>query len=99
MPGAAVLMSTAVVPMARHAVVDLCAVFHLRPTPPIGDRLGAGTAERLDRFLESAKIQLRGDDASREKLDGLRALYEPYVQALANFLLMPLPGWMPAQAV
>ena len=36
-----------------------------------------------------------GPDAD-EKLAELRAMYEPFVNALAAYLLMPLPGWMPA---
>jgi hypothetical protein len=28
-------------------------------------------------------------------LEDLRALYEPYTQVLSQYLLMPLPGWLP----
>src|SRR5262245_33793530 len=40
--------------MARHAVVDLCAVFHLAPLPPESDRLPPAQEARLERALVPA---------------------------------------------
>src|SRR5438876_5027495 len=54
--------------MARHAVVDLCAVFHLTPSPPPVDRLPAATKERLEQFLTKARCPLRGEEACLAKL-------------------------------
>jgi hypothetical protein len=81
--------------MARHAVVDLCNVFRLAPTPPPVDRLPPSEAQRLERLLATAGVRLRNDEAAVAKFAALRAMYEPYVQALSSFLLMPLPGWVP----
>lgn len=83
--------------MARHAVVDLCAVFRLQPEPPPVDRLSAPEEQRLARFLAGAGLRLRTDRASMEKPSVLRASYEPYVYALSAFLLMQLPAWMPPE--
>ncbi|PYT02356.1 MAG: hypothetical protein DMF60_21555, partial [Acidobacteria bacterium] len=33
-----------------------------------------------------------GDDGT---LLDLRAMYEPYVEVLSRYLMMPLPGWLP----
>jgi len=82
--------------MARHAVVDLCAVFNLRPTPPSPDRLPREELARLERFLSKSNVRLRGDEGALAKLLALRGLYEPQVEALSRFLLMPLPTWFPA---
>jgi ion channel len=83
--------------MARHAVVDLCNVFRLTPTPPPIDRLPPSEAQRLERFVATAGVRLRADEAAVAKFAALRAMYEPYAQALSSFLLMPLPGWVPPE--
>jgi len=81
--------------MARHAVIDLCAVFQLQPTAPPVDRLSPAESRRLQTFLVAAGVQLRADETSTTKLTTLRATYEPYVHALSDFLSMALPDWVP----
>jgi Ion channel len=83
--------------MARHAVVDLCGVLSLDPMQTRVDRLPAGAQKELERWLGTAAHRLRTDEGSIAKLHALRASYEPYVQALSNFLLMPLPDWVPPE--
>ena len=34
-------------------------------------------------------------DTAQERLTALRGVYEPYLEALADYLLMPLPPWAP----
>ncbi len=85
--------------MARHAVVDLCAVFRLKPAPPAVDRLSPSEEKRLETFLAAVDVRLRADEASVAKFRALRAMYEPYVQALSSFLIMPLPEWAPPEGV
>jgi hypothetical protein len=81
--------------MARHAVVDLCAVFRLEPTPPAVDRLPPSEEKRLETFLAAVEVRFHADDASVARFKALRAMYEPWVQALSSFLIMPLPAWVP----
>jgi ion channel len=81
--------------MARHAVLDLCAVFRQAPAPPQPDRLPASELARLRQFLTASAVHLREDNAAEAKLASLRAMYEPYINALAQYLLMPLPDWIP----
>jgi hypothetical protein len=83
--------------IARHAVIDLCAVFRLRPTPPPVDRLPPAEERRLERFVADVGVRFRADEASLAKLSALRATYEPYVAALSSFLIMPLPDWVPPE--
>jgi hypothetical protein len=85
--------------MARHAVVDLCAVVRLEPASPPDDRLPAAEAKRLESVLAAVNLRLRSDEASVAKFMSLRSMYEPYVYALSRFLLMPLPEWVPPEAV
>lgn len=83
--------------MARHAVVDLCAVFRLAPTPPPVDRLPPSEEKRLESFVAPVDVRFRADEAAAARFKALRAMYEPYVQALSSFLIMPLPEWIPRE--
>ena len=82
--------------MARHAVIDLCAVLNLKPIPPPVDRLPPEEEARLERFLANVAVRFRVDEASAAEFATLRATYEPYVYALSERVMMPLPGWIPA---
>ena len=79
--------------MARHAAVDLAQVVKARYDPAAVDRLPAAELERLQGSLAAAGLRLRNDEAAREKLAKLRSMYEPYVQAMARNLMLPLPPW------
>jgi Ion channel len=83
--------------MARHAVLDLCAIFRLEPVSPPVDRLPPAEEKRLQGFLVAAGVRMRTDEASVANFMTLRAMYEPYIQALSSFLLMPLPAWIPPE--
>jgi len=82
--------------MARHAVVDLAQIFRTAPRPMSHDRLPAAELARLRALLASAGVVLRAGPDSDGRLIELRALYEPYVQALADYLHLTLPPWIPA---
>jgi hypothetical protein len=79
--------------MARHAAVDLSRVFRLAPTAPEPDRLGARSLEKLRSTLAAAGLTLRTGSDAEERLRRLRGMYEPYMNALGRYLLMPLPPW------
>jgi hypothetical protein len=83
--------------MASHAVKDLCAVFHQTPLFPPIDRLPEEERKRLETFLTASDFRLRDDEKSLTKLSAMRAMYEPYAHALAVFLMMPLPAWIPPE--
>jgi len=81
--------------MARHAVVDLCAVFRLEPAPPPVDRLSLLEEKRLESLVAPVGVRFCPEETSAVNFRALRETYEPYVHALSSFLLMPLPGWIP----
>jgi hypothetical protein len=83
--------------MARHAAVDLARIFSTNPRAPAEDRLPAEELQRLRGWLEERDVDLLPGDAADAELTRLRQSYEPYVNALSQFLRMPLPGWMPPQ--
>ena len=79
--------------MARHAVIDLTQVLRTPPIPPSPDRLSSGDLARLrERLAEGGATFGDGHDADRT-LSELRAMYEPYVNALARWLEIELPTW------
>ena len=79
--------------MARHAVVDLAQVFSTPPEPAVG-RLAAAQLARLRERLAGGGLKLRARPDFEERLTELRRMYEPYVEALARHLAVPLPPWV-----
>jgi voltage-gated potassium channel Kch len=80
--------------MARHAVVDLSQIFNASPQAPKVDRFPPAEMARLREVLLAASIPLRDGPEADNKLAELRRMYEPYVNALSEYLMMPLPPWI-----
>lgn len=83
--------------MARHAAVDLSQIFNTPPLPPDPDRLPASDLARMRVLLDESGLSLQTDAEAERQFAELRGMYEPYVNALASRLLMPLPPWLPLQ--
>ncbi len=81
--------------MARHAVVDLSQILGRAPQTPKVDRLPAPDLARLRSVLGEARIRLREGGDADQRLAELRRMYEPYANSLSEYLLMPLPAWLP----
>jgi hypothetical protein len=80
--------------MARHAVGDLSQLFIAAPRMDAADRMPPDALRTLRARLAEAGFELReGSDADRA-LRELRDLYEPYVIALAEELVLSLPNWI-----
>lgn len=84
--------------MCRHTVVDLAQVFNIAPRLRT-DRLPLAELERLRSALATEGFVLRDSPETNEKLSKLRAMYEPYLEALGQFLLMDVPPWILAGEV
>jgi Ion channel len=82
--------------IARHAVVDLAQVFVRAPQAP-ANRLPPADLDRLRAELDAVNLRLRRDHAADRRLEELRALYEPHVHALAEYLCFTLPRWLPKE--
>ena len=80
--------------MARHAVVDLAQVVYAQFDPRLPDRLAAQNLSQARQTLAQRGLRLREGPEFEEKLASLRAMYEPYAQALAERLLITLPPWV-----
>jgi hypothetical protein len=80
--------------MARHALVDLALVFHTPPQENGADRLSEETYARLRTMLAEAGMQTADGPEARRNLLELRAMYEPFVFALANFFVYKVPPFL-----
>jgi ion channel len=80
--------------MARHAVIDLSLVFRTSPQEPRTDRLPPEKLAELRLILIDCGQKLKEGEVADRKLQELRLLYEPYIQALATYFRFSLPPWI-----
>ena len=85
--------------ICRHTVVDLAQLFNIPPRRGRVDRLPPDEFERLRTVLAQADVQLRRDEAAAAKLLKLREMYEPYLEALSQFLYLEVPPWILAKEI
>ena len=86
--------------VGRHALIDLGHVFHLENWPDgssaeVPERLPAEVFNQLCDALGEMQMRLCGDPAAMRRLTAIRQLYEPQAEALAQYLRMTLPRWVP----
>lgn len=93
LPGVPTWQARLTFAMTRHAVVDLAEILHLEPAES-PERLPPADLVRLRSTLHASGAALREGADADATLAGLRALYEPYVQALADHLMLTLPPWI-----
>ena len=75
--------------MGRHAVVDLAQILSTAPSAPQPDRLPPARFEHIQRTLQKAGISL----PHQQQIADLRAMYEPFVNSIAQYLIVSLPPW------
>jgi voltage-gated potassium channel Kch len=80
--------------IARHAAVDLAQIFGTPPHTSTANRLPSEEFARLRDLLADLGITIRDEETAEARLAALRHMYEPYVAALAEYLLTPLPAWI-----
>jgi hypothetical protein len=78
-------------------MVDLAQIFSLAPVNNAPDRLPPERYEQLYSLLCQSGVKVCRDGHSIERLREMRALYEGYAEALADYLRMPLPPWIADQ--
>ena len=79
--------------MARHTAVDLCQTLQSPPLPP-PERLTIQQLGELRTVLAEKGLRLSEGPEAEAKLKKLRDMYEPYVNGLANRMLLELPPWL-----
>jgi hypothetical protein len=85
--------------MARHAVVDLAAIFGCLPDSAKTVRLDHDSLEQLYTKLDDAGMKLKTGPEAEAKLAKLRALYEPHVNSLAERMAFKIPPFVQSEPV
>ena len=82
--------------MARHAIVDIAQVFRTAPTTrhASNDRLSHADFQRMVSIIRSDSNWTEDLTDAEHKLTEMRKMYEPYVAALSEYLVMTLPPWI-----
>ena len=83
--------------IARHAIVDLAQVMQAPPVDLDSDRLSPGDLEILQDLLSRTGVQVQDAFRCHHEFSELRRMYDPYLRALSDLLLMPLPQWTPRE--
>ncbi|HEY7350406.1 MAG TPA: potassium channel family protein [Ktedonobacterales bacterium] len=83
--------------MARHAAVDLSQIFDTKPLMNASGNLRPIDMVTLRAALAEAGVRMRDGEEANHKFEKLRGMYEPYVKALGDRLMMPLPPWLPSE--
>ncbi len=83
--------------MARHTVIDLAYTFNACPLDSEPDRLPPADLNRMRAQLAAVGLSLCDAPEDDARLHHLRAMYEPYFNALGRFLAFPLHPWVSAE--
>ncbi len=102
MHGEAVRQAQLTFTVGRHALVDIGHIFNITENWPgtleTGeDRMPPDQFGKLCGALGELRMELCNDDAARQRLTSIRALYEPQALSLCTFLRLNLPTWMAKQ--
>ncbi|TMD46410.1 MAG: two pore domain potassium channel family protein, partial [Chloroflexi bacterium] len=83
--------------IARHAAVDLAQIYGTPPVTPKLTRLSTADYTRMQGALAEVGLQLEHEEEAEVRLAEIRRMYEPFVNALANHLLVNLPPWISSE--
>ena len=83
--------------MMRQVAVEMARSFRISPSRYSGgDRLPADACARLQAILLADGVEIASGAQAFEALRVLRATYEPLLDGLAQYLVLTLPDWIPA---
>ncbi len=78
--------------IARLAITELTRIFQTAIRAPEVDRLPSAAFVTLQRILADTGLNF-DDEGAEERLRAFRATYEPFLNGLSRYLLLPLPPW------
>jgi hypothetical protein len=81
--------------IGRHALADLALQYRLE-RGTVQERLTADDFDKLYGIVDGATDDAVGRETAHRRLRELREEYEPNAEALARFLALDLPRWLPA---
>jgi hypothetical protein len=82
--------------IARHAAVDLAQNYGTPPLNSGRNRLSSADFALMRDALEQVGLRLHHPQEAEARLAEIRLIYEPFVTALADHLLVNLPPWITA---
>ena len=82
--------------IARHAAVDLAQIYRTPPVNPKLSRLSHDDFVKMHEALLEVGLELRHGDEAEKNLYDIRRSYEPFVNSIADHLLVSLPPWIQA---
>jgi len=80
--------------IARHAAVDLAQVYGIPPLNPKRNRLSPADFAQMRAALSEVGLRLQHEADAEQRLSEIRRMYEPFINALADHLLLNLPPWI-----
>lgn len=83
--------------ISRHTLVDVAQVFRLRPGETDGDRSSPDRLRALRSWLIEGGVPIDTSPEAETRFQEHRRLYAPYLLALSEYLMMPLPEWLPPE--
>ncbi len=83
--------------VARLGLVELCRVFDVQPRSPATARLSSEEFRFMLNTLNQTGLLFSDEKGAEERLAAFRATYDPFLISLSDYLIMPLPGWLPNQ--
>ena len=83
--------------IARHAAVDLAQVYGTPPLNPKFNRLTPEDFARMHDSLAEVGLNFSHEESAEKRLSELRRMYEPFVNAIGDHLLVNLPPWVPLE--
>ena len=82
---------------SRQAVIEMGRVFQVSAKPIDAERLPAADFEGLSSRLAEAGLEFGDSSDAEQRLAAFRNTYEPFLNGLANYLIAPLPAWLPSE--
>lgn len=79
---------------ARQAVIEMGRVFQVGPLNPGLDRLPSDRWPHLSSALENSGLVFSDPEHAEESLAAFRNTYEPFLNGLSLYLVLPLPEWL-----
>ncbi|MDQ1472793.1 MAG: hypothetical protein QOJ99_4273 [Bryobacterales bacterium] len=80
---------------SRQAVVEMGRVFQVGARPLPTERLPSADYQQICSRLADAGLQFGDDSDAEQRLAAFRNTYEPFLNGLSNYLVVPLPAWLP----
>jgi hypothetical protein len=83
---------------SRLALIELSRIFNIQPRTQADAREPGFDFQAVSDELGKAGLFFSDPDAE-QKVAAFRATYEPFLLGLSEYLLLPLPGWLPTESL